>query len=117
MAPKILNLGEWRAHLLSRLKRQVAATHDPQLATLLDELRSYPGDEVELHAPSEIIVPLRIEHDDGELRFMSFVSTFGTPLDASLQDLSVEAFLPADEATSALRLSRWRSRSSSRSAQ
>jgi transcriptional regulator with XRE-family HTH domain len=116
VAPKILNLGEWRAHLLSRLKRQVASTHDPQLATLLTELRSYPGDEVELHAPDDIIVPLRIDHDGGELRFMSIVTTFGTPLDAALQDLSVEAFLPADEATSA-RLSKWRSRSSSRSAQ
>lgn len=116
LAPRILNLGEWRAHLISRLKRQVATTHDPQLATLLDELRSYPGEEVELHAPDGIIVPLRIEHEGGELRFMSIVTTFGTPLDASLQDLSVEAFLPADEETSE-RLSKWRSRSSSLSAQ
>ena len=36
VAPRILNLGEWRAHMLSRLRRQVAATHDPQLASLLD---------------------------------------------------------------------------------
>jgi hypothetical protein len=116
VAPRILNLAEWRAHILARLRRQVAATHDPQLATLLTELRAYPGEEVELHAPDEIIVPLRIAHDGGELRFMSIVTTFGTPLDASLQDLSIEAFLPADDATSE-RLSRWRSRSSSRSAQ
>lgn len=116
LAPRIRNLGEWRAHILTRLRRQVAATHDPQLATLLEELRSYPGEEVELHAADDIIVPLRIEHDGGELRLMSIVTTFGTPLDASLQDLSVEAFLPADEST-AERLSKWRSRSSSRSAQ
>jgi transcriptional regulator with XRE-family HTH domain len=116
LAPRILNLGEWRAHILARLRRQVASTHDPQLATLLTELRAYPGDEVEIHAADDIIVPLRIEHDGGELRFMSIVTTFGTPLDASLQDVSVEAFLPADDATSA-RLSKWRSRSSSRSAQ
>src|SRR3954452_14326357 len=101
LAPKILNLGEWRAHLLARLKRQVAATHDPQLASLLTELKGYPCDDeepaVELPGPGEIIVPLRI----AGLAFMSIVTTFGTPLDVSLQELSIEAFFPADGATRA----------------
>jgi transcriptional regulator with XRE-family HTH domain len=101
LAPRIENLGEWRAHLLARLRRQVAATHDPQLASLLTELKSYPCDDeepaVELPGPGEIIVPLRI----GGLAFMSIVTTFGTPLDVSLQELSIEAFFPADEATRA----------------
>jgi hypothetical protein len=103
LAPKILNLGEWRAHLLSRLRRQVAATHDPQLASLLSELRGYPCDEpeplVELPGPGEIVVPLRLRHGGGELRLMSIVSTFGTPLDVTLQELSIEAFFPADRET------------------
>jgi transcriptional regulator with XRE-family HTH domain len=103
LASKILNLGEWRAHLLGRLKRQVAATHDPQLASLLSELRGYPCDDpeplVELPGPGEIVVPLRIRHGDKELRLMSIVSTFGTPLDVTLQELSIEAFFPADPAT------------------
>ena len=102
LAPKILNLGEWRAHLLARLRRQVAATHDPQLASLLAELRSYPcGDPepaVELPGPGEIVVPLKIRPN---LSFMSIVSTFGTPLDVTLQELSIEAFFPADERTAA----------------
>ena len=99
LAPRIENLGEWRAHLLARLRRQVAATHDPQLASLLTELKSYPCDDeeplVELPGPGEIIVPLRI----GGLAFMSIVTTFGTPLDVTLQELSIEAFFPADEQT------------------
>ncbi len=103
LAPKILNLGEWRAHLLGRLRRQVAATHDPQLASLLTELRGYPCDEpeplVELPGPGEIVVPLRLRHGGGELRLMSIVSTFGTPLDVTLQELSIEAFFPADRET------------------
>jgi transcriptional regulator with XRE-family HTH domain len=101
LAPRIENLGEWRAHLLARLRRQVAATHDPQLASLLTELKGYPCDDeepaVELPGPGEIIVPLRI----GGLAFMSIVTTFGTPLDVSLQELSIEAFFPADDATRA----------------
>jgi hypothetical protein len=103
LAPRILNLGEWRAHLLGRLRRQVAATHDPQLAALLSELRGYPCDEpepvVELPGPGEIVVPLRLRHGEGELRLMSIVSTFGTPLDVALQELSIEAFFPADRET------------------
>jgi transcriptional regulator with XRE-family HTH domain len=97
LAPQIENLGEWRAHLLARLRRQVAATHDPQLASLLTELKGYPGDEpaLELPGPGEIVVPLRIRG----LSFMSIVTTFGTPLDVTLQELSIEAFLPADELT------------------
>ena len=106
LAPKILNLGEWRAHLLSRLRRQVAATHDPQLASLLTELRGYPCDDpepdVELPGPGEIVVPLRVRHGDGELRLMSIVSTFGTPLDVTVQELSIEAFFPADAETAAV---------------
>jgi transcriptional regulator with XRE-family HTH domain len=56
MAPQIVNLGEWRAHLLSRLRRQIALTADAGLSALYDELRGYPCDqpepEVELPAPA-----------------------------------------------------------------
>jgi len=106
VAPRILNLGEWRAHLLSRLRRQIAATNDPQLASLLVELRDYPCDDpepdVELPGPGEIVVPLRLRHGDGELRLMSIVSTFGTPLDVTVEELSIEAFFPADGETAAV---------------
>ena len=107
LAPHIENLGEWRAHLLARLRRQVAATHDPQLASLYAELKAYPCDdeepEIEVPGPGEIVVPLKYKG----LTFMSIVTTFGTPLDVTLQELSIEAFLPADEHTAkALQASR-----------
>jgi transcriptional regulator with XRE-family HTH domain len=108
LAPKIINLGEWRGHLLDRLRRQVVATHDPQLASLLGELRGYPCEQPEPAAglrqdPAhpEIVVPLRLRHGDGELALMSIVSTFGTPLDITVDELSIEAFFPADAATAA----------------
>ena len=43
LAPRILTLGSWRAHLLARLRHQVAATGDPRLQELLEELRTYPA--------------------------------------------------------------------------
>jgi transcriptional regulator with XRE-family HTH domain len=105
MAPRIANLGEWRAHLLGRLRRQVAVTADPDLARLYDELRAYPCDQpepaIELPGPADIVVPLRLRHDGRELAFFSTVATFGTPLDITVAELAIEAFYPADAATAA----------------
>src|SRR4051794_35131777 len=80
LARRIVNLGEWRAHLLGRLRRQVATTADPGLAGLLDELRALPCDDPEPlvehpppAGPGDVLVPLRLRHEDGELRFISIV--------------------------------------------
>ncbi len=43
MAPRIANLAQWRAHLLTRLHRQAEATGDPRLAALRAELETYHG--------------------------------------------------------------------------
>ncbi|MGW4640817.1 helix-turn-helix domain-containing protein [Sphaerisporangium sp. NPDC004334] len=103
LAPHIVNLGEWRAHLLGRLRRQIALTADPQLEALDEELRAYPCDqpepEVELPGPGEIVVPLRLRHQDGEMTFFSTIATFGTPLDITVAELAIESFYPADEFT------------------
>jgi hypothetical protein len=103
LAPRIVNLGEWRAHLLGRLRRQVAYTGDPALADLLAELRGYPCDqpepEVELPGAGDVFVPLRLRHPDGELVFFGTVATFGTPLDITVAELVIESFFPADTRT------------------
>jgi hypothetical protein len=100
MAPYIRNLAEWRAHLLDRLRRQIAVTSDDQLATLYGELAAYPGGEEPLH-PDEpsIAVPLRIAVGGAELAFFSTIATFGTAVDITLAELSIEAFFPADRPT------------------
>jgi transcriptional regulator with XRE-family HTH domain len=104
MAPHIVNLGEWRAHLLGRLRRQVAQTADPELAQLYDELRTYPCDqpEMELPGPGAVVVPLRIRYHGQELSFFSTVATFGTPLDITVAELIIESFFPADPDTAAV---------------
>src|SRR5947207_10945047 len=88
MAPRVLNLEEWSAHLLHRLRREAALTADPELDRLHDELATYPG--VCLAAPtnrdprSDILVPLRIRAGERELAFFSTLSTFGTAVDITL---------------------------------
>jgi transcriptional regulator with XRE-family HTH domain len=103
LAPRIANLEEWSAHLLHRLRRQFVLTRDARIGELYDELRSYPGVATEELVESEeagaLAVTLRLAIDGGELCFLSTVTTFGTAVDITLAELSVEAFLPADEAT------------------
>jgi hypothetical protein len=102
MAPLIVNLAEWRAHLLHRLRRQVELTADPDLHHLYEELRGYPGGESPFgHAPGRgsVVAPLRLRHDDGELTFFSIVASFGTPVDITVDELAIESFFPADAHT------------------
>jgi len=100
MAPRILNLGEWRAHILHGLRRQHRSTGDPELAQLADELASYPaGRDAPNDKPEGVCVPLRLAGPQGELTFISTTTVFGTPLDVTSSELALEAFFPADETT------------------
>jgi transcriptional regulator with XRE-family HTH domain len=101
MAPRIANLADWRAHLLERLRRQIAATGDPSLRTLLGELESYPAPQPD-GAPedlADVCVPLRLHTPHGDLSFISTIATFGTAVDITVAELAIESFFPADPAT------------------
>ena len=101
VAPRVLNLPEWRAHLLERLERQIAATADPGLRTLREELLGYPAPgESAAAVADEIVSPLRLRAPDGgELAFISTIATFGTASDITVSGLALESFFPADAAT------------------
>ncbi len=127
LAPRIVNLTEWRTHLLERLDRQIAATSDPVLVALRDELTAYPatnasgnghgsdghgGDVKGAVGPADgptatdgaqlardIVVCLRLRAGDGELAFFSTIATFGTAIDVTISELAIESFFPADRTT------------------
>ena len=107
MASRIANFEEWSGHLLSRLAREVTATGDPGLTALYDELRTYPGVSRRPHAvphgdgASRLMVTLRMKSSAGDLAFFSTVATFGTAVDITLAELSIESFFPADASTAA----------------
>ncbi|MBN1094396.1 helix-turn-helix domain-containing protein [Blastococcus sp. TML/M2B] len=102
LAPRILNLPQWRRHVLHRLGREAHLAGDLALAALHRELLTLPGG-LDRSPPDGIAVPLRLRTgDDGAvLSFLSTVTTFGTAVDLTAAELSVEAFLPADDATAA----------------
>jgi transcriptional regulator with XRE-family HTH domain len=102
LASRISNLHEWRSHLLERLGHEALASGDPALTVLRDELASYPAGEP---GPSvdpgfgEIAVPLRLMHCGRELAFISTKTTFGTAVDVTVAELSIESFFPTDQPT------------------
>ena len=103
LAPFILNLAEWRAHLLARLRQQVRATADARLGELLGELMSYShpgaGTRHEAEAEAAIVVPMQLKLGETILSLISTTTVFGTPVDVTLSELALETFFPADAAT------------------
>lgn len=108
LAPHVRNLPEWAGHLLQRLERLADLTGDPRLVALREELTgSVPGPTPP--APSgpaarsaEIMLPLHIAHLEGDLRLYSTITHFGAAWDVTLDELSLESFVPADAHTRAV---------------
>lgn len=106
LAPRIVNLAEWRSHLLARLRRQIDASADPVLGELFDELSGYPvpgGKRYDASAGVDyagVAVPFQLRTEGGTLSFLSTTTVFGTPVDITLSELALESFFPADAATS-----------------
>jgi transcriptional regulator with XRE-family HTH domain len=106
LAPQIVNFREWREHVLSRVETQVRLSRDPVLAALHEELSALGVLHTEPSTPGDsplagVAIPLQLETDRGRLSFLSTTTVFGTPVDITLAELAIEAFLPADEATAA----------------
>jgi transcriptional regulator with XRE-family HTH domain len=114
VAPRIVNLGDYRADLLSRMERAWRLTSDERLGELYEEMLGYPGPEEPGDAPptpaAAVTMQLRLRPPAGrsgpELAFFSTITTFGTAIDVTVSELAVEAFFPADpETADALRTS------------
>jgi transcriptional regulator with XRE-family HTH domain len=100
VAPRIVNLAEWRAHIFHRLEAQIEASADPVLIDLLADLRGLPGGAARpADAYGGVAVPLVLRAGEAELSFLSTTTMFGTPIDITLAELAIETFLPADAAT------------------
>ena len=105
LAPRIANLGQWREHLFERLRQQVQATGDAALASLLEELRGYPVPDGAHDTRLEgehvgVALPLRFRTLEGQvLSFISTTTVFGTAVDVTVQELTLETFFPLDAAT------------------
>ncbi|MGW1223214.1 helix-turn-helix domain-containing protein [Streptomyces californicus] len=127
LAPRIVNLPEWRADLLAQMERQIALVRSPALRELYEEVAAYPvperpADTDRADVPegpggaggsasadgrtggeraAAFALPMRLEHGGRVLSFVSSIATFNTPMDVTVAELAIETFLPADRETAA----------------
>lgn len=99
LAPRIVNLDQWRSLLLARLRHEHDLSANARLAALLDE---FGPDDTGADGGPELVVPLRLRAGDAELSLLSTTTVFGTPREVTLSELAIEAFYPGDDATRAI---------------
>ncbi|CAO5190511.1 XRE family transcriptional regulator [Frankia sp. AiPs1] len=117
LAPRIVNLAQWREHLLGTMRRAMISPAPSPLHALYDEVSAYPLPDQSPELPEDphsrdgagparpadagvpLALPLRIRVADQVLTFVSAMTTFNNPTDVTVSELAIELFLPADAAT------------------
>jgi transcriptional regulator with XRE-family HTH domain len=102
LAPRVVNLAEWGRHVVFNVRASAVRRGDRGLEALGEELAGYvpplePGPE---HVG--FTVPLRLRQGEAELRLITTLTHFATAPDVTLDELHLEAFLPADAQTAQL---------------
>ncbi len=105
LRPAIVNWVEVAVFLLERLDHECAVfPNDTERLALREELRSYPG-VAAIERPSvteglgQPVALVHMKRGPHEARLFTMVTTLGTPLDVTAQELAIESYFPADEAT------------------
>jgi transcriptional regulator with XRE-family HTH domain len=103
--PHIVNWEATAAALIQWLHRDALSGHaDPETRRLLDEMLAYPGvparwRTLDLDVSTAPFLPLEFRKGDLLLRYFTTLTSLGTPHDITLQELRIESYFPADEAT------------------
>ena len=105
LRPLLVNWQDVAIHFLRGVQADAIADETPDTAALLQRLLDYPSIPALSHVPAleELQPPVLAMHfRKGEisLRLFTTIATLGTPQDVTVQELRIECFFPADEATS-----------------
>jgi transcriptional regulator with XRE-family HTH domain len=105
LRPFIENWESVAARIIQRVHREALDNpSDETMKCFLEELLSYPGvpsrwRNLDLGDAPPPFLTIDYRWKDSTLRFFSMLTTFGTPQDIALQEMRIESFFPADEAT------------------
>lgn len=105
LRPFIGNWQQLEKHLLLRLQREVNDYPDNnELRFLLDDLINKSNSDVIAESEKDSlslgpIIPMNIVLGDLRLKIYSMISSFGSALDVTAEELKVETFFPADDVT------------------
>src|SRR6476620_2821759 len=99
----MLNWDEFARQLIQILHRDVAQG-SRAASQLLDEIMTYPGLSAEWRLPrhsqaSSPVMTMQLAKGDYRLAFFSTFTTLAMPTDAALQQIKIECFFPAADAT------------------
>jgi transcriptional regulator with XRE-family HTH domain len=106
LAARTGNFEQWGRHALAQLRRLVDSTADPRLEAILAEVSAYPN-VVELLRDGvsdddiALVLPLRYHLGSHELTFITTLTVFATPADATIGELAIEVCFPGDDTTDA----------------
>ncbi|MFI5910653.1 helix-turn-helix domain-containing protein [Dactylosporangium sp. NPDC051541] len=102
LAGLVVNLADVRALFRRRIGRQLATSPDPELTAIYEELLAPgPADPPGPRIESDVAIPMILRVDGRELRLFSTITTFGTPMDITLDEIAIESYYPADAASAA----------------
>lgn len=107
LRPFVKNWEEIARRLIQRVHREATGNPpDHETKALLNELLSYPDVPSrwrmpDLESSPAPLLTISYGREGQTMRFFSTITTFGTPQDAVLQELRIECYFPADEATRA----------------
>ncbi len=99
------NAAEWVPGWLRVLHRAVERTNDAGLVALEREVLGYPNVAGTRPAVAErpaILLLVRLTTPLGELALFTTMTTFGTAVDVTVEELTLELFWPADDDTAAI---------------
>lgn len=107
LGSRLADYQQWRGHVLEKLRRQIAVSGDAVLIELFNEVSSYrippaprtPSEPRQEHVGEPFVLPFRLVTDSGLLSFFTTTTVFGSPLDVTLEEMSIELFYPADPET------------------
>jgi transcriptional regulator with XRE-family HTH domain len=105
--PVVVNWDEVAAELIERVHRDCAAAPgDPALAELRARALAVPEMPARWRSPRLAAVApfahVHLRRGPLELRLFTMISTLGTPLDVTAEEIRIESYFPADDASEAV---------------
>ncbi|MEU0081277.1 helix-turn-helix transcriptional regulator [Micromonospora tulbaghiae] len=98
----VVNLADVRAVFRSRISRQLATAPDPELTALYEELLApEPENTSGQRIETDVVIPMILRVGGRELRLFSTITTFGTPMDITVDEIAIESYYPADAESAA----------------
>jgi transcriptional regulator with XRE-family HTH domain len=101
LRPAVANWSEVASHIVHRLRSELSALRARERADeeMLERAIATQGELAPSSGatrPPSILVPVQLRRDEVAVDLFTTITTLGTPLDITLQELRIETFFPVD---------------------